>query len=109
MPSRYCSHIFDIIVLAAGKKSAESSLTQHNSTCLQSAVMHSPCKFEDGVVCRYDIKGSVRNRKAAAHDSVGKDLNFDEEPLIQKCREKFTHREVFFLIFFVYANTLSNA
>lgn len=54
-------------------------------------------------MCRYDIKGSVRNRKAEPHDSVGKDLNFDEEPFIQKCREKY--REVFFCVYCAHSNT----
>ena len=64
--------------------------------------MHSPGKVEEvGGMCRYDIKGSVRNRKAEPHDSVGKDLNFDEEPFIQKCREEY--REVCFRIYFAHS------
>ena len=34
-----------------------------------------------GLCVRYDIKGSTRNRISDPHDSVGKDVNFDEDPV----------------------------
>lgn len=42
-------------------------------------VMRSVTAHNLGISHTYDIKGSVRNRKAEPHDSVGKDLNFDKE------------------------------
>eukprot|EP00434_Breviolum_minutum_P028981 symbB.v1.2.025639.t1/scaffold2502.1/size77591/4 len=42
-------------------------------------VMRSVTTHSFGICHSYDLKGSLRNRKADPHESVGKDLNFDEE------------------------------